>query len=324
MITVSKNDGDFTSLQEAILSIDDNHKEQITIFVKSGVYEEKVWIRKENIQIIGEDLDTTIIRYGDGARQLREDGTEYGTFNTATVLFAGRDIIVKNLTIENTAGIGEIAGQALAAYIASDRTSFIHCKFLGHQDTIFTGDMKQTELKRLMLPEFFLNSPINVEYKTIRNYFEDCYICGDVDYIFGPNTAYFYNCELFSKKYNNYDTFITAASTPIDQEFGYVFSHCRLTSDGSKESVYLGRPWRDYAKTAFLSCEMGEHIKSVGWHNWDKVNAEVTTSYVEYGNIGKGADTSYRANFSKSLTNSKILEYLSIENVLAGSDGWNP
>ncbi len=112
-IHVSKTDPTaFSSLQEAVLSIPDNRTETVEIFVAPGIYEEKVFIRKENIKIIGEDPETTIFRYGDGAKKPREDGDgEYGTFNTAVILLAGKDIAVKNITIENTAGPGYRAGQ---------------------------------------------------------------------------------------------------------------------------------------------------------------------------------------------------------------------
>lgn len=325
-IVVSKNgDADFTTLQDAILSIDDNHLETVTILVKPGIYVEKVFIRKENIRILGEDCLTTIFRYNDGAKTPRPDGSEYGTFNTATVLFAGSNIEVENITFENSAGIGRIAGQALATYIASDRTSFYHCRFLGYQDTIFTADSNALHMDRLMLPEWFKNSIVPIEHPNTRLYFEDCYICGDVDYIFGPSTAYFNHCEIFTRKLESEnDSFITAASTPASQEYGYVFNECNLTSDGRENSVYLGRPWRDYAKTAFIKCHMENHIKSIGWHNWNKVNAAVTTSYVEFSNVGLGATPSLRTSFSKQLDNEGLLEYYSVKSVFADNDNWNP
>lgn len=325
-IIVSKDIiGSFHSIQEAILSIDDQHEDTITILIKPGVYTEKIWIRKENIRIIGEDANTTIVRYGDGAKKPRPDGSEYGTFNSATIFFAGSDITVENITIENTAGVGHIAGQALAAYVASDKTTFRNCRFIGYQDTIFTGDSQSCSMKKLMLPDFFLNSSVNIDYPVIRNYFDSCYISGDVDFIFGPNIAYFNRCEIFSRKLESEsNSFITAASTPAAQEYGYVFNQCHLTSNDRPDSVYLGRPWRDYAKTAFIQCCMEEHIKPIGWHNWGKANAEATTSYVEYGNTGAGANPEQRTPFSKQLTNPEILEYYSIERVLAGMDNWRP
>lgn len=326
MITVSKSGaGDFDSLQKAILSVDDAHADAAVIFVEPGVYEEKVFIRKRNIQIIGADRDSTVIRYGDGAKKLRADGTIYGTFNTATVLFAGSDITVRNLTIENSAGSGRIAGQAVAAYVASDRTAFYNCAFLGHQDTIFTGFVDDGDFLKLMLPEFFEASAVPVEFPVTRNYFEDCYICGDVDYIFGPNVAYFNRCNIHTRLLASESvSYITAASTPLWQEYGFVFHGCRLIGEGTKGSVYLGRPWRDFAKTAFLACEMDAHIHPAGWHNWGKAKAEANCGYVEYGNTGAGADTSRRASFCKLLTNPDLQEYYDARAVLCGADGWNP
>ncbi len=333
-ILVAKDgSGAFASLQEAIYHIPDERDYPVTIYLKPGVYHEKVFIRKENINLIGEAAKETIIRYGDGAKTLREDGSEYGTFNSATVMFAGKDIYVENITFENCAGNGKVAGQALAVYIASDRTVLKDCRFLGSQDTIFAGDLNPGIMKRLMLPEAFLNSAVPIYYPNRRNYFDTCYICGDVDFIFGPNTAYFSNCEIFSKKLESESgSFITAASTPMSQEYGFVFYQCKLTSDDKEASVYLGRPWRDYAKTAFLCCELAAHIKPEGWHNWGRANAELTSSYIEYGNYGPGAyplSEAYKNNkrrtpFCKQLDNPAILEYYSSQRVLGGEDNWQP
>lgn len=336
ILVATDDSGEFTSLQDAIDHIPDERDYPVTIYLKPGIYEEKVFIRKENINLIGQSASETIIRYGDGAKTLRADGSEYGTFNSATVLFAGKDIYVENITFENSAGNGKVAGQALAVYIASDRTVFKDCSFLGFQDTIFAGDLNPGTMKRLMLPEAFLNSSVPIYYQNRRNYFDTCYICGDVDFIFGPNTAYFSNCEIFSKRLESEcGSFITAASTPVSQEYGFVFYKCKLTSDDKEASVYLGRPWRDYAKTAFLCCELSAHIKPEGWHNWGKANAEVTSCYIEYGNFGQGAyplkesdkndkKEKMRVPFCKQLTNPEVLEYYSLNRVLGGEDNWQP
>ncbi len=335
-ILVAKDgSGAFTSLQEAIYQIPDDRDYPVTIYMKPGIYHEKIFIRKENINLIGEASSETIIRYGDGAKTLRADGSEYGTFNSATVMFAGKDIYAENITFENCAGNGKVAGQALSVYVASDRTVFKDCRFLGSQDTIFTGDLNPGTMKRLMLPEAFINSSVPIYYTNRRNYFDSCYICGDVDFIFGPNTAYFSNCEIFSKKLESEcGSFITAASTPMSQEYGFVFYKCKLTSDDKEGSVYLGRPWRDYAKTAFLCCELGSHIKPEGWHNWGKANAEITSCYIEYGNYGPGAYTqndtdanhknAKRVPFSKQIDNPDVLDYYSLSRVLGGEDNWQP
>ena len=235
-IHVSKNDPSaFSTLQEAILSIDDRHDEAIRIEVAPGIYEEKLFIRKENIEIVGDDPLTTVFRYGDGAKKPRPDASgEYGTFNTAVIFIAGKDITLRNLTIESTAGPGYLAGQALAVYAAADRLSCYNCRFTGWQDTIFNGDPMTCNMKKLMLPDFFQASEVPIVHKFYRNYFKDCYVCGDVDYIFGPNTAFFDHCEIHSiARVSEGKAYITAASTPAGQEFGLVFSHCRITGRGA-------------------------------------------------------------------------------------------
>ncbi len=327
-ITVAKNKKDaFPTLQEAVLSVADGLSETVRICVEPGVYEEKVFIRKENLEIVGmgPDPGAVIFRYGDGAKKPRPDGDgEYGTFNTAVLFFAGKDITVRNITVENTAGPGCQAGQALAVYAAADRLSFYNCRLLGWQDTLFVGEPITCQMKKLMLPDFFAASKIKVDHSLIRNYFKDCYICGDVDFIFGPNTAFFENCEVHSRERSSEEkAFITAASTPKEQEYGLVFSHCHLTGE-EDANVYLGRPWRDFAKTAFVRCTMDPHICPEGWQNWGRVRAEVLCDYVEYANEGPGAAPEKRAPFSRQLENPQLDDYFSRENVLKGPDGWNP
>ncbi len=179
-------------------------------------------------------------------------------------------------------------------------------------------------MKKLMLPDFFQASEVPIVHKFYRNYFKDCYVCGDVDYIFGPNTAFFDHCEIHSiARVSEGKAYITAASTPAGQEFGLVFSHCRITGE-EPDSVYLGRPWRDCAKTAFICCELGDHICPEGWQNWGKVRAEVLSDYIEYGNFGPGADCSGRSPLSRCLVNPEVETYFSKENVLVGEDGWIP
>ncbi len=317
----------FNTLQEAILSIPDATDEHFRILVSPGIYEEKVFIRKKNLEIIGESPDNTIFRYGDGARKLLPEGTgEYGTFNTAVMLITGCDITLRNLTVENTAGPGYLAGQALSVFVGADRCRLFNCRLLGFQDTVFAGNMTDRALERLMLPDFYRGSSVPILYPCVRNYFQDCYIEGDVDYIFGPNIAYFYRCEIHSKKAISEGQFsyITAANTPAAQEFGFVFNACRLTGESKTPETYLGRPWRDFAKTAFVHCDMDGHILPEGWHNWGKARAEAVCSYVEYQNVGPGAASSQRVPFSKVLNHPDLESYYSIQNVLSGNDGWEP
>ena len=244
------------------------------IFVKNGTYKEKIIIPSwlDNIEIVGEDVEKTIITFDDHAN-IRLEGTEkgMGTFRTYTMKIEGNGITLKNITIENNSAR---LGQAVALHTEGDRLKFIGCRFLGHQDTVYTGKAGT------------------------RLYFEQCYIEGTTDFIFGPSTAWFEDCTIKSK----INSYVTAASTPQDVEFGYIFNRCRLIADENAEKVYLGRPWRPYAYTLFMNCEMGRHIRAEGWHNWGKSSNEQTARYLEYNNTGEGAGTQGRASWSRQLT----------------------
>ncbi|MCR1845371.1 pectinesterase family protein [Phocaeicola sartorii] len=281
--------GDFRTLQEAVESARAFMDYTVTIYVKNGVYKEKVivpsWV--ENIDIIGEDRDKTIITYDDHANI-----NKMGTFRTYTVKVEGSDITFKNLTIENNAAQ---LGQAVALHTEGDRLKFINCRILGNQDTIYTGA------------------------KFTRLYFKDCYIDGTTDFIFGPSTALFENCMIHSKR----NSYVTAASTPKEAKYGYVFKHCKLTAEPGVDKVYLGRPWRPYAYTLFIECELGKHIVPAGWHNWGKQSNEETARYMEYKNTGEGANVSERVAWSKQLTK-KEAEAVTVDAIFGTQSNWNP
>ena len=289
-IVVSRDGtGNFRTLQEAIESARAFMDYTVTIYVKNGVYKEKVivpsWV--ENIDIIGEDRDKTIITYDDHANI-----NKMGTFRTYTVKVEGSDITFKNLTIENNAAQ---LGQAVALHTEGDRLKFINCRILGNQDTIYTGA------------------------KFTRLYFKDCYIDGTTDFIFGPSTALFEDCIIHSKR----NSYVTAASTPKEAKYGYVFKHCKLTAEPGVDKVYLGRPWRPYAYTLFIECELGKHIVSAGWHNWGKQSNEETARYMEYKNTGEGANASERVAWSKQLTK-KEAEAVTVDAIFRTQSDWDP
>lgn len=289
-IVVSRDGtGNFRTLQETIESARAFMDYTVTIYVKNGVYKEKVivpsWV--ENIDIIGEDRDKTIITYDDHANI-----NKMGTFRTYTVKVEGSDITFKNLTIENNAAQ---LGQAVALHTEGDRLKFINCRILGNQDTIYTGA------------------------KFTRLYFKDCYIDGTTDFIFGPSTALFEDCIIHSKR----NSYVTAASTPKEAKYGYVFKHCKLTAEPGVDKVYLGRPWRPYAYTLFIECELGKHIVLAGWHNWGKQSNEETARYMEYKNTGEGANASERVAWSKQLTK-KEAEAVTVDAIFRTQSDWNP
>ena len=265
------------------------------IFVKKGTYKEKLivpsWLT--NIEICGEDRDNTIITYDDHANVFIP-GTDrkMGTFRTYTVRVDGNDITFRNITIENNAAR---LGQAVALHTQGDRLTFVNCRILGNQDTVYTGGINT------------------------RLYFKDCHIEGTTDFIFGPSTAWFENCTILSRT----DSYITAASTPQNVEFGYVFNRCKIVAAEGVSKVYLGRPWRPYAHTLFMNCQLGKHILPVGWHNWSNTQNETTARYCEYDNHGEGAATKERAAWTRQLTRKEAAK-VTLENVFRQNGGWIP
>lgn len=263
------------------------------VYVKVGTYKEKVVVSSwlTNVEICGEDRDRTIITYDDHANVCIPGTTQkMGTFRTYTLKIEGNDIVLKNLTIENNSAR---LGQAVALHTEGDRLRFVNCRFLGHQDTIYTG------------------------VASTRCYFENCYIEGTTDFIFGPATAWFENCDIYCK----HNSYITAASTPEDVPVGYVFDCCRIKAAPGVTKVYLGRPWRPYAHTLFMNCELCAEICPEGWHNWRNPENEKTVRYQEYNNTGEGARVDQRVPWSRQLTK-KEASAVTLEQAFRREDSW--
>lgn len=284
--TVAKDgSGDFTTIQAAIYAVRDLSQQRVTIFIKKGIYEEKVVIPswKTNITLQGEDPAATIISYNDFAGK-RMNGQDHflktdtiRTYTSYTLLVEGNDCSIENLTIRNTAGR---VGQAVALHVEGDRFIAKNCYLLGNQDTLYAA----TE-----------NS---------RQYYTGCYIEGTTDFIFGEAIALFRNCTIKSLV----NSYITAASTRPGHDFGFVFINCDLIADSAATKVYLGRPWRPYAKTVFINTRMGAHILKQGWDNWRNPANESTVLYAEYNSSGDGASKE-RAAWSKQLTRKEARKY---------------
>lgn len=268
-ITVAADgSGDFTTITQALEAIRAYMDYRVTVRIKNGLYQEKVIIPSwlENVDFIGEDVDKTIIRYNDYAGL-----DNMGTFRTYTVRVDGNHLTFKNITFDNTAGR---VGQAVALHTEGSDLKFDNCRFLGNQDTMFLAGR---------------NSQLS---------FDNCYVEGTTDFIFGPATAWFENCTIHCKA----DSYITAASTPENVEFGYVFKHCTVTAEPELKKVYLGRPWRPYAATSFIECELPRQTAPAGWENWRNPENEKTARYSEYRNHGEGAATGERVGWIRQLS----------------------
>jgi pectinesterase len=276
--------GDFTSVQAAVDACKAFPDQRVIIHLKNGIYHEKVKIPACNtrLSILGENAEKTIITWDDYFSKINRGRNS--TFYTYTMMVEADDFYMENVTVENSAGP---VGQAVALHVEGDRCSFRNCRILGNQDTLYTAGQNS------------------------RQYFNQCYVEGTTDFIFGAATVVFDECTIFSKG----DSYVTAASTPQGKPFGYVFLHCQLTSAAGVTKVFLGRPWRDYAKTVFLNCEMGAHIVPAGWSNWSGTSRDKTVFYAEFENTGPGANPAAREPWSHQLTQKQASRY-SVSNIL--------
>jgi pectinesterase len=289
LVVAQDGSGDYTTIQKAIDACRIFPDRPFTVRVKNGVYREKIAILEGNthLTIIGENAEKTIITWDDYFNKINRGRNS--TFYTYTLKVEADDFRMENITVENTAGP---VGQALALYVEGDHCVFVNCRFLGNQDTVFADG------------------------KFSRQYFYNCYIEGTTDFIFGGATALFENCIVHAKA----NSFLTAASTPEGKPFGFVFLNCRITANPGLDKVYLGRPWRGFAKVAFLNCEMGPFIVPEGWDNWSKAENEKTAQFAEYNNSGEGASLSQRVGWSVKLKTKEASKFIK-ENIFAPV-GW--
>lgn len=296
----------------------------VTIHIAPGVYREKLVLERPYVTLEGCGAEDTVLVYGDYAQQVLEDGSKRGTFRTATLRIHTHDVTLRHMTVQNDAGCGRLVGQAIALYADGDRLHLDHCRLLGSQDTLFTAPLPLKEAQ----PGGFTGPGQHLPRTLGRQYYENCYIQGDVDFIFGGGICYFEECEIFAAKPQQLPPespdgqriygYLTAASTFQERPYGYVFHRCRLSGDCPKASVYLGRPWREYARTVYLECYMDEHIHPAGWTDWNKEHGHFY--YGEYACYGPGSDTGQRVEYSCQLTAQEANEY-SAERVL---EGWRP
>ena len=290
-VVAADGSGNYRTVQEAFNAVPDFRKKVTTIFIKKGIYKEKLVLAgsKSFVKIIGEDLTKTVLTYDDYNQKKNIFGEDKGTSGSASIYIYGGDFSAENLTFQNSSGP---VGQAVAVWVAGDKARFKNCRFLGFQDTLYTYGYGS------------------------RQYYQDCYIEGTVDFIFGSSTAWFERCTIFCKS----SGYVTAASTPDSTRYGYVFNRCKIVGDAPAGSFYLGRPWRPYAKTVYLNCELGEQINPLGWDHWGKESNKQTAYYAEYNSTGKGSQAKQRVPWTHQLPAQEAQQYTR-EKVLRQ---WNP
>lgn len=288
-VVAQDGSGQFTTLQEAVARIGTGTPDRpATLYLRRGVYREIVYVQREkrHLRIVGEDPATTLLVYGLHAGRTGLDGRPIGTFRTPTLTVDADDFSAENLTIRNDAGP---VGQAIALAVHGDRVVFRNCRLLGHQDTLFLDRG--------------------------RHYFAGCAIEGTIDFVFGGATSWFEGCDVHALA----SSAITAASTPPEAPFGFVFHRCRVRV-AAGERAYLGRPWRDHAATLFLHSQLDAGIHPAGWHNWDRPSSESTSRYAEFGNTGDGADRTARVPWSAELSAAEAARIVPV----AVLGGWDP
>jgi pectinesterase len=293
VVVAADGSGDFKSVQEGIQATATGTANQpVIVRIKPGNYRELIYVQREKrfLHLIGGNPTNTILTYDLNANLPGPGGRPIGTFRTPSTCIDADDFTAENITFENSAGP---VGQALAIRLDGDRLAFRNCRFLGWQDTILDNRG--------------------------RHYFENCYIAGHVDFIFGAGTSWFEKCHIHCLR----DGYITAASTPEGTPFGFVFSACRVTGETPEVKTFLGRPWRVHASVMWLDSEMSAAVRPAGWDNWRDPAREKTVRYAEFRSAGPGGDRSNRVAWSTQLTAEQAKE-ITVARVLGGEDSWQP
>lgn len=294
IIVAKDGSGDYTTVQAALDAVPSGNLNPVSIFIKKGKYKEVIVVdaRKNFITLTGEDKDSTILSYDNHAGTKLPNGDTLNTWTCASFFVFGNNFHAQNLTFENNAGF--TAGQAVAMRIEGNRVSFNNCRIVGFQDVLFLSG------------------------SGVKQYFEDCYIEGTTDFIFGAATAVFKNCTIHSKK----NSHVTAASTNSIIPFGFVFFNCKLTADSNVNKVSLGRPWSPTASVTYINCWLGKHIIAGGWNNWKNPANEATARFAEYNSTGPGANAAARVAWSKQLTGDEVKKF-SLKNIMGEWDIYN-
>jgi pectin methylesterase-like acyl-CoA thioesterase len=306
VVVATDGSGDFRSVQAAI---DASGADGAVIRIRPGIYEEKIVVEKPGIQLrgLGHDPRDVVLTWH------LSSGTAGGTSKSASTAVTGDDFYAENLTFENSFSRSRpltTGSQAVALRVTGDRAVFRHVRFLGFQDTLYASTLGCMGGQDTCRPA--------------RQYFADCYIEGNVDFIFGDSLAFFEGCEIHSLPHHV--VAITAQSKHRPEEkSGYVFDHCRITAEPGAEKVYLGRPWRGYASVVFLDTYLGPEVAPEGWLEWehDGKTSLPTSFYAEFNSSGPGANPAARDSHAVQLSQSQASQFRA-KRFLAGEDGWDP
>ena len=301
VVVAKDGSGNYTTIQAAIDAAPTSRTAPYIIYIKNGKYSEKVNIpsNKPFIHLVGESVGGTIISWGDYSGKV-VNGVTIGTSTSSTLTVNANDFLMLNVTVENTTGYVGDGPQALAISLNGDRNVVKNCRFISGQDTVLANQAGK------------------------RQYFKNCYIDGNTDFIFGNSIAVFDSCVIFPRDRVDGSSggYVTAANTPAGQTYGYVFRDCRITVNRGVTNYTLGRPWQNDASTAdasksntktiFINSIMGKSIRPEGWSTWDAGTNTSLITYAEYKTKnfdGTPHNIASRVAWSKQLTDVEAAAY---------------
>lgn len=255
-------------------------KEPATVYLADGVYRQKTEIRANDITIIGENREKTVLSYGDYAKKIHADGKEYNTFRTYTLCVTGERVRLENLTVENFNTEPEKVGQCVALSVNAKSFFAKGVDLKSTQDTLFMYPFPDDLVVRYR--GFIPQNQLYCEGRAVH-IFENCRIYGTVDFIFGCAEAYFKDCKIISLHDNRETGFVAAPAHPLAEENGFNFIDCDIISDGATDATcYFARPWRDFGKSVFINCNVGGHIKPELFDKWNDTERDKTARFLYY------------------------------------------
>lgn len=275
------------------------------ILLSEGIYREKIEINVPDLELVGAGAEKTVLIWDDYAKKPDPSGTELNTFRTYTAAVTADNVTLKSLTVANDSFEPEKKGQEVALTVYGDGFYAEDCRFTSTQDTVFCGPLPRDLIERY---DGFLKDALRTG-NAQRHIFRNCFIAGNVDFIFGCADALFEDCEIRSVFDVRGHGYVAAPAHALSQEIGFVFNRCRFTGEDriAEGSVFLARPWRDYGKASFVSCQYGKHISKEGFDKWNDTERDKTARFSEWGTDREG-----RVPWSSALSEgekSRILDY---------------
>ena len=269
-------------------------REPTTVFLKKGVYRCKLLIAADNVKIVGEERETTIIVNDDYAKKPHADGREYNTFRTFTVCVTGENVVIENLTVVNSNVSPETRGQCVALSVNAKLFHARNVDLKSTQDTLFTAPFPDDLIIRYSgltddptyYDGFIPRDQLYMEGEAFH-LFENCRVYGTVDFVFGGAAAMFDGCEFISLGDKRKMGFVAAPSHSLKQKYGYLFYRCAFTDGGAEEGVFLARPWRDFGRCDFIDCTLGGHVSPKLFDKWNDTYRDKTARF-SYFNLSGG------------------------------------